>query len=799
MSSLLDRLADTIVEHRWIVLGILLLVTAVIGAGLHRLETNFSVDEIHGLSGAQQQALEEVRETFGADERTLVVLVSADDIFRPAALAWIREASRSLKDLDGIARVESITETPVPQVKDSPRGDNTLGSTDPPIPSPASLTPPSLKEMLSRLAKGEIRAGPVLGDEPIDAAGAERLQDALSDAPLIRERLVSPDAGSTLVVAQLDEDVESNADVAEVVSALNDWLAEHPAPEGVEVRPAGLPYINATIIERMKRDQTILLPGSLLLALLLLFVAFRWWPAIYLPVVAVVCSAIMIVGAMGWLGVPVDILNNIVPVMVVIIGITDAIHLVHRYGDYLDEDLVDASKDTFRSMAVACFLTSFTTAVGFVSLVVSETTVLQRFGLVAAGGVVLAYVVIITLVPAMLPAVGQPPERVRNANTSGKLNALLERMADMHLRRPWAATAAFLVLAAPVAIYGVTQLEVDNAVLDQFDPKDEIYQTVRRLEAEGFGVRTMDVVFRSAEDERLLQPDFLNRLHAFEKWADEQPGVQQTSGPTELLHEIWYLSTGNETARGRDFTDADTVDQLRLLAGASGRSPLQRHLSSDGEVARLEVSVKDVGDQATLTLAEDLRNRAEESVGALDGVEVAVTGRALISSQAIDTLIRDLLASLALAFVVIFAFMSLVLRSVRLGLVSLPATVLPLLVTAGYMAFRGIPLNAATVIIFSISIGLAVDGAIHVLARFREEAGRGESTDEALRHAVQGTGEAVILMYAALILGFALMLTSSFVPVRRFGELVSITVLTCLFSTLVLLPPLLKFAWKDDS
>lgn len=382
MSSLIDKIAEVVVDHRWIVLGVLLLVTAAIGAGLYRLETNFSVDAIQGLSDTQQEALQDVRETFGADERTLVVLVSADQVFEPAALGWIRNASRSLDDLEGIASVASITETQIPQVERS-------ASNAP------SLEPPTLQEMLERLATGEIRAGPVLGEGELDAAGAKRLQEALADAPLIRDRLVSADAGSTIIVAQLDEGLEGNSDIAEVVSRLDAWLADHPPPAGVGVRPAGLPYINATLIERMKRDQTVLLPGSLLLALLLLFVAFRWWPAIYLPVAAVICAALMIVGAMGWFGVPIDILNNIVPVMVVIIGITDAIHLVHRYGDYLDEDLEDAnlkaaSKDTFRSMAVACFLTSFTTAVGFVSLVVSETTVLRRFGLVAAGGVVLA-------------------------------------------------------------------------------------------------------------------------------------------------------------------------------------------------------------------------------------------------------------------------------------------------------------------------------------------------------------------------------------------------------------------------
>jgi predicted RND superfamily exporter protein len=353
----------------------------------------------------------------------------------------------------------------------------------------------------------------------------------------------------------------------------------------------------------------------------------------------------------------------------------------------------------------------------------------------------------------------------------------------------------FLLIAAPLAIWGVAELDVDNAVLDQFDPDDPIYQTVRRMEAEGFGVGSLEVVFRTDTDERLAQADFLNRLDTYAEWTGRLEAVQQVDGPTEFLRETWRLSTGNSQARSAAFPDAETVATLRRLLALSGRNPLDRYLTRDAETARLTVHIEGVGGKATLALAEELEARAQEQFGEM-GVDVAVTGGSLVGSEAINLLTRDLLSSLVFAFAIIFGFMTLVLRSVRLGLISIPVTVLPLMMTAGYMALRGIPLNAATVIIFSISIGLAVDGAIHVLARFREEATGGRSTDEALRRAVGGTGEAVILMYVALALGFGLMMVSSFVPVRRFGELVSVTVLICMFSTLVLLPPLLKIGWS---
>jgi predicted RND superfamily exporter protein len=795
MNHLLERAADLIIGHRWRVVAVVLVVSVVCGLGLFWLSADFSVEELHATTGEQGEALAALEEVFGADQKTFVLMVTADDVLRPAVLGWIYRASERFEQVDGVERVDSITHTPIPRLPVPRWGPN---SQQPESVEPESLEPDSVGTMLERMATGEVRVGPLIDGPEVSPEQAKSLRDVLVDAPLIDGRLVTESRGAALIVVHLDGDIDTNAQVGPVVNEVEQWLDDQTLPQGVEARLAGLPYINATIIERMKRDQTVLLPGAILLALLVLYLAFRWFPAIYLPVAAVVCAATILTGLLGWIELPIDLLNNIVPILIIIIGITDAIHLIHRYGDYVEGgDLTEASRRTFRSMAVACFLTSFTTAVGFASLLVSHTAVLRRFGLVAAAGIVIAYVIIITLVPALLPAVGEPSQSVVSTRRAGLLRRLLDRLAGAHIAHPWVAVGLFLLVAAPVAVFGVVELDVDNAVLDQFDADDPIYQTVRRMEEEGFGVGSLEVVFRADADGRLARADFLNELDAYAEWAGGRAAVQQVEGPTDFLRETWVLSTANPQARSAAFPDAETVATLRRLISLSPRNPLDGYMARDASMARLSLHIEGIGGKATLALANELDERAQQQFGEL-GVEAAVTGGSLVGSQAINLLTRDLLTSLGFAFAIIFGFMTLVLRSVRLGLISVPVTVLPLLMTAGYMAARGIPLNAATVIIFSISIGLAVDGAIHVLARFREEATSGHSTDEALRLAVGGTGEAVILMYVALALGFGLMMVSSFVPVRRFGELVSVTVLICMVSTLVLLPPLLKLGWRQS-
>jgi predicted RND superfamily exporter protein len=140
--------------------------------------------------------------------------------------------------------------------------------------------------------------------------------------------------------------------------------------------------------------------------------------------------------------------------------------------------------------------------------------------------------------------------------------------------------------------------------------------------------------------------------------------------------------------------------------------------------------------------------------------------------------------------------MTLLFSSLRMGLISVPPNVLPLLFTLAWMGITDVYLNTTTVIIFSISIGLAVDDTIHMLARFDEEMARGVGLDEALRRAAAGSGRAIVITSVMLVGGLAVMGTSSFVPIRLFSELTGVTIVGCLFGDLIVLPALLKLGWR---
>ena len=591
-------------------------------------------------------------------------------------------------------------------------------------------------------------------------------------------------------------------------SASTRIVHEMARPEGVKLSVGGLPHLWVEIVDRMASDQRVLIPLTLIVCMVFLWISFRWWPAMLLPIVAVAVTAVLALGAMAAAHEPLNVLNNIVPPLLIIIGVSDSIHLIGRYREELraGRSRLEATRTTMRAMTIACLLTSVTTSVGLASLLVSRTETLQRFGVSAAVGVLIAYVVTILFLPASLLFVRPPAEVNGDAKPrDDRLERFVGRVTSWVLARPWVVLGGGVVFAVAAAITA-NRITVDTRLRDQFDPDDPVYQTTMLMDRELDGVRPLEVLVRvPAESRDLAEPAVINGLDSVAEWAEEQPAVLRASGPGEALHEALYLLTGDRELRTKPFVTREQIEGLAtLVAQQSGdlqskdrerENPVANALSDDRRVIRLELRVADVGAQATMRLIEQLADRVRAQL-TRDDATVFMTGDAFSGSVPIDSVVRDIgqLASLAsgLAVAMIFVLLSFLFRSVRLGFLAIPGNALPLIVAIAWMVVRDIPLNIATAIIFSISFGLAVDGTIHVLARFREEQRAGKSLDDALLASAKGTGRAIAVSSAVLMCGFSVLLFSAFVPVRYFGELVAITVASCLIATLVIQPALLK-------
>ncbi|MEM7135441.1 MAG: MMPL family transporter [Myxococcota bacterium] len=839
----LDWLARLVTGRRKLVVGVTVLVTLAFASQIPKLRADPAPESLLSSFEGEEYAVIQKRfqEWFGKRRTAVLLLVEADDVLSRDSLQDIHDLSLYFAEKPWVDKVASVTTLNIPRREKDPEGDDPggleeieiveddaglddlddlddldnlddLDSLDEGNGEDANLQDEAFDALLDIIESdperfpggiavagpalaAELKTDPIVVEAEVTEAEAEELSRAIDDNPLLLGRLIDEDHTLAGVALQLPE-----LGPREMRNAMADLRRDLARPEfeDITVHVGGLPYLRSVIVEKMRRDNLRLIPVTVLVCLFLLMLSFRWVPGVLMPLAAVGVTALIVVGGMGLVGEPMNILNNIIVPLLIIIGISDATHLVQRYRDEVvgEQDPIEAGKRTVRAIAVAVLLTSATTAVGLASLVVSKTVMLRHFGLTSGLGVMVSYVVIITFVPAVLTWAKPPkapPQRDRKSLYTNVTMNLVSRL----LRWRWAIlglTAIFTVGAGYVA----SQITVDHALLDQFDETDPVYVTTVLIEEKLDGVRPLELVLVSEEDGYFTDPKMIEKIQNIRNWAALRPEIIRTLSYGDMLHESYALLADDPTVRSEEFKSAKQVRGLVTMMSQRKPSPLDAWLTEDGEKARVQFKLRDVGAQATMTFLDELEGVINDELADDDKVTHSFTGEAYTGSRGQAAVVSDLLGSLLVAVVVIFLLLAFFFRSIRLGLLSIPPNLIPLVATMAYMVWREIPLNVSTVIIFSISLGLAVNGTIHVLARFREEMQSGLGREAALIRAARGTGRAIVISCITLMAGFAVLLLSSFVPVRNFGELISVTIGGCLVATLIVLPPLLRVAGGSE-
>jgi hypothetical protein len=381
-------------------------------------------------------------------------------------------------------------------------------------------------------------------------------------------------------------------------------------------------------------------------------------------------------------------------------------------------------------------LATATTSLGFASLAVARMPILRSFGLWAAVGIVLGFVVVVTVVPALLSFV---------TDLSPKRSPPTRPPAVFHapLRRPWLTLGITAVLVG-LAAWGSTRVVVDNRLTALLDADHPTSVASRIVDERLGGILSLEVELRGP-DGRWTSPEGRRRIAALSRWATEQPQVRAVLGPQT----------------------PGIGDQF---------------VSADGSRARLSIRVADTGGRA-FALFEDQVTR---EVGD-DGI---VTGTSAIAYRGVNRMTRDLRVSLLLVFVVVTVVITVLTRSLRSGLVSIPPNLLPLGLGYGALGLLGIELDPLAAVVLVVALGIAVDDTIHLLARWQHER-RAAGPDQAIAIALARTGRAVTITTAVLAAGLAVNLLSSFPPLRLLGALGAAVMAAALAADLWLLPALL--------
>ena len=722
-----------------------------------RLEVDFTPQAFYAGRDDLVAFSEEFREDFGYDDAVLLVVLESTDggsVITEDLLSWQDEAAERLKELQGVESVLSA-----PQVD---------------------------RWMLMARSMTPFAAMPVGGAVAGDGGREGRVHRLLERSRLLSSLLAGRSETTGAMAIFIDPRARVSDESLRITLEVRRVVDEGPPPAGYRARVAGLPAFRADIVSGLQEEQKLFVPLASLLAFLVMVAALGSIRATLVPLCAVLGAIGVTLGTLAWWGFSLGIVSNVLPVLLLIVGAANGVHVVSRYREECRRwgDREQAAVRTVEAMAKACFLTFLTTAVGFASLVAGRSRALSDFGWQAAMGMGFLFLGVVFLLGPLLPLIGA---RKATLETGRKRAAFGDRLLSRLAARVAGGGSGALVLMAllvAVALLGAKGLEVNSYFLDTFAADHPTMQLKTVMEEEFGGFLPLEISIEARDPEQLMRPEVLGRMREVQDFAERQAGVLASISLHDLVAEA--AEWGGGSYRGTSKAD------LAAVAGQSAALvPQIRFVADEGRRARILVRVADVGSRRMQTLIGLLEKKAREMFPSEEGWRVRLTGDAFLAAVTMDGFVHDLLLSFAGALLVIFGAIALLFRSIRLALLAAPANLAPLVLTLGYMGWRGLELNAGNVIVFAIGLGVAVDDTIHFLARFREERQK-SSLQEAVQRTLMGTGRAILLTTILVLSGFAVLGLSSFLPTQRFAELMTVTMIGAVVGDLVLLPALLS-------
>jgi predicted RND superfamily exporter protein len=723
-----------------------------------RLDNNFAA--LFATSSAEARFREDYRSAFGPDDGLLAAVLSFEGTDGRAADV-VHDVTQAVGEIPGVARVNSPTVTEVLM--------------------PGSGTPtPAF--------------GPASTLGPADAT--ERLRLARAGG-LGTQFLVSGDGRTWLVVGELEADRDSYEEVVGPAERFREVVEERVGHSDADVRAhfAGVAFTRVSAIAQMQSDLLALSPLATLLMALLLAAFFRRPVAVAAPLVAIGLSLVATAGVIGLAGDDLNQVTVIYPILLMGVVVASATHLVHRYyrERAAGRDPQGAARVTVERVLPGAFVANLTSAIGFASLATAHMQVLHRFGLYLAAGVMLAWAIGTTVIPAILVLRrAQPPGQymrfaaaVADASAPAGMPArgnqahrtLTHRLARAISGR----RSAPALLVAGLAVVGVSAAvastaSYDYALAGMLPAGDPTSVGNRIIDSELAGIIPVEVSLKG-DPGAFDDPDILRRADALDAFLGYWLGTRPVGLPA-LLDDL--------AAAGVAAAVADPGAALDVAA-ASRPGALDRLVTPDRGHARLGGFVPDHGGRWVVAL----RDRVEAEGARLfsgTGVGVRVTGEAPVAYDGMNTLTRELVISTIVALGCIVLAIGLVLRSVGLALVAALPNVVPVVAGMGLYALSSDTLDPLPGLVFCIAAGLAADDTVHLMNRWRELRALDPDGDgrAALVTALVTARAAMVSSTLVLVAGFSSLALSGFGWNRELGVLGSVVLVLSLGSDIVL-------------
>jgi len=763
-----SKVSRIIIKGRYFILILLAAITYFLASQMQYMRFSYTeanlLPENHPINLEYNQFLKH----FGEEGNLVVMAVQDSTIFTPKKFnAW----NQLSKKLDSFPEV-----------------DFSLGIGD-------------VKVLKKNKAKQKFDIVPLYTKEPKTKNGILRIKNKLyNKLPFYENLLYNKKAQTLRTIIYLKKDIVNTVARKDfILNVLNPTIKKFDEQYNLKVRVSGMPYIRTMNAQNIVDEIGLFVGLALGVTSLIFFFFFR---SIRATAIAILVVSIGVIWAFGFIGLfryEISVLMALIPPLIIVIGVPNAIFLINKYQQEIKKhgNQAKSLQRVITKIGNATLMTNTTTAIGFLTFVFTKSELLQQFGIIASINIFGIFFLALLLIPIIYSFLPLPKEKHLKHLDRKWIEAIVNGLISIVKKHRIAVylTTVSLIIISMVGIY---LIRVSGSLIEDMPKGKPFFKDIVFFENEFGGIMPLEIIIDTKKKNGVMKLSTLKKMNKLEETIDEIP---QLSKPISIVNLVKYAKQAFYNGNPAFYQLPNNQEKNWILNytknSVSNANLLNNYVDSTGRFARITTFMKDIGTDK-MDIIETQMAQKVANVFPKNKFDVTLTGKALVFLKGTHYLIYNLIISLSLAILFIALFMAVMFSSFKMILISLIPNIFPLLITAGLMGYLGIPIKPSTILVFSIAFGISVDDTIHFLAKYRQELKVNKwKITPSVYAALKETGVSMFYTSIVLFFGFLVFTASSFGGTIALGGLVSVTLLIAMVSNLILLPSLLLSLEKN--
>ncbi len=583
-------------------------------------------------------------------------------------------------------------------------------------------------------------------------ASLEQLRSMLPNELLAIGTLITEDFRHTRIVGRVEYRAETSEHKVELVEDLYQFIeAEDLVSDNYALHLSGYPLVYERFETVSAENTGFLVPIMIVLMLAILYASFRSWSAALFPWLVIASGLLLVLEIQSYLGIPhTTIDSSALPSTLIIIGIGITVHVLVEFFQFqkLSGDSVQAAHSTIVHLWLPAFFTAITTSAGFYALSVTKIMPIREFALLGAIGPLILFFFSLSVLPAMLSYTNTISDKTQYTLGSGIASRITQKVPSFTLKH----RNKILSLGAIALLLSVLYLpnvQVDTNYVTLFKQSSVTRQDIEYFDDVFHGMMTLDIVLDSGAADGIKHPDFLRQMDTIQSWLGQRDALGPVNSVVDYLKEINQALNADDPAYFRITDSPEMTAQFLLLYDSSGANEdLSDIKDFDNRYGRLVIPVKNMPASEMQTEPDSItaymNNNYSQLQPLLTGTMALKTVQDIYVSEGMVLFFSIALLVISILFIVLF-------RSIKYGLLSIVPSILPIILTASVASFMGIYMDQSTMIVGAMTMGIAVDDAIHVMNRYLVAKKSIATTQQSIEQAMNESGRAVLLSSMVLV------------------------------------------------